>query len=110
MTLVAEPAKPTGFSGVARTSRQAAPVGIASARSSLLTRIRRWVLQRAAARNERAAAARLRSDAELWTLLERTAAGNPVTGVSYSDYAALYDHVRHYRPREILECGTGLST
>jgi predicted O-methyltransferase YrrM len=109
-TLVAEPAKPTGFRGVVRTSPQAALLSIASAQSTLLTRIRHWALQRAAARNERTAAARLRSDAELWTLLERTASGNPVTGVSYSDYAALYDHVRRYRPREILECGTGLST
>src|SRR3546814_15369311 len=29
---------------------------------------------------------------------------------SYSDYLTLYEQVRAHRPREILECGTGIST
>ncbi len=32
------------------------------------------------------------------------------TGCSYNDYWALYDYVRTYKPRSILECGTGTST
>ncbi|MCP3871032.1 MAG: class I SAM-dependent methyltransferase [Gammaproteobacteria bacterium] len=32
------------------------------------------------------------------------------TGCSWSGYAALYKRVRTLRPREILECGTGVST
>jgi predicted O-methyltransferase YrrM len=107
---IAEPAKSTSFEGGTRASPQAALLGVADRRAAPLTRLRLWMLARLAARNERAAEARLRANGELWALLDRTAAGNTVTGVSYSDYAALYDHVRKYRPREILECGTGLST
>ena len=32
------------------------------------------------------------------------------TGCSWSDYAALYRRIRTLRPREVLECGTGVST
>jgi hypothetical protein len=39
-----------------------------------------------------------------------TEAGTAVTGASYSDYLTLYEQVRAFRPREILECGTGIST
>lgn len=59
---------------------------------------------------ERRAERALRRNRRLWALLQAAAQGNPVTGVSYSDYLTLYDEVRRHRPREILECGTGLST
>jgi predicted O-methyltransferase YrrM len=107
---IAEQTELTNLDGASRSSPQAALLGVADRRATPLTRLRLWLLARIAARNERAAEARLRANAELWALLDRTAAGNAVTGVSYSDYAALHDHVRQYRPREILECGTGLST
>lgn len=32
------------------------------------------------------------------------------TGCSYSDYTVLYNWVRRNKPKEILECGTGIST
>ena len=32
------------------------------------------------------------------------------TGCNYYDYWVLYDYIRQYKPREILECGTGSST
>ena len=36
--------------------------------------------------------------------------GSETTGCSYGDYAALYSYVRRAKPKEILECGTGVST
>lgn len=32
------------------------------------------------------------------------------TGCSYSDYLFLYNYIREYKPMEVLECGTGVST
>ena len=32
------------------------------------------------------------------------------TGCNYYDYWILYSYVRQYKPKEILECGTGAST
>ena len=42
----------------------------------------------------------------LTTYLERSKS----TGCDYYDYWFLYDYIRRYNPREILECGTGAST
>jgi hypothetical protein len=36
--------------------------------------------------------------------------GSDVTGASMSDFLVLYEHVRTYRPKEILELGTGVSS
>jgi len=57
-----------------------------------------------------AAERRMRSNAALWQTLQDYLACSNSTGGEYSDYMALYDHVRIHRPREILECGTGVST
>jgi hypothetical protein len=38
------------------------------------------------------------------------ARSSQVTGASYSDYLTLYQQVRRWKPREVLECGTGIST
>lgn len=35
---------------------------------------------------------------------------SPSTGCSFSDYRQLYAYIRAHRPKEVLECGTGLST
>ncbi len=32
------------------------------------------------------------------------------TGCNYVDYLALYNHIRQYKPRHVLELGTGVST
>jgi predicted O-methyltransferase YrrM len=94
----------------ARTSPQAAPLRFQKEVLSPVTRLRAWVIARATARLERRAEAALRRHQELWRLIERAAAGNDVTGVSFADYLTLYRFVREHRSREILECGTGLST
>jgi hypothetical protein len=67
--------------------------------------IRRWV----AARNRRAEAD-LKSVPGLWDAVLAYANGSEVTGASMSDYWTLYDQARTLKPREILECGTGVST
>ena len=69
-----------------------------------------WLLSLLINHDERRAERALRRNDRLWTLLQAAAMGNPVTGVSYSDYMTLYDEVRRHKPCEILECGTGLST
>ena len=57
-----------------------------------------------------AAERRLKSNEALWKTLQDYLARSNSTGGEYSDYMALYDHVRTHKPREILECGTGVST
>jgi predicted O-methyltransferase YrrM len=52
----------------------------------------------------------LRVNGVLWDLLLRVSRSNAVTGAGYSDYLALYEQVRWHKPREVLECGTGIST
>jgi predicted O-methyltransferase YrrM len=62
-----------------------------------------------AARNRRAEA-RLKAVPGLWDSVMAYAKGSAVTGASMSDYWTLYEQVRSHKPREILECGTGVST
>ena len=74
------------------------------------TRLRKAVVDRlVAARNKRAERI-LRADTELWSLMAAYAAGTTVTGAAFSDYLTLAEQVRLYRPVEILEFGTGIST
>lgn len=58
----------------------------------------------------KAAENRLRGNVDLWKTLQEYLDRSSSTGGEYSDYLALYDHVRTHKPREILECGTGVST
>jgi len=52
----------------------------------------------------------LKKNQALWPLLESYSEATRSSGCAYSDYLELYNYVRHHRPREILECGTGVST
>ena len=52
----------------------------------------------------------LKKDNELWRQLTDYLHKSSSTGCNYSDYAALYKHVLEHKPKEILECGTGVST
>lgn len=52
----------------------------------------------------------LRTDARLWQDLQSYIERSQSTGCGYIDYYALYSHIRASRPREVLECGTGVST
>ncbi len=88
----------------------ALPTLVTAARHGPLVRARKWLVDAMVARRSRQARRTLEAMPELWALMTQAAAGTAVTGVSYSDYLTLYDQVRTYRPREILECGTGIST
>ncbi len=53
---------------------------------------------------------KLKQNSELWSLLENYRQASRSTGCAYSDYLTLYRYARRQKPREILECGTGIST
>ena len=59
---------------------------------------------------ERAALGNLRKNPKLWEELTAYRAHSPATGASYADYWLLYSIIRRLRPKEVLECGTGLTT
>jgi predicted O-methyltransferase YrrM len=94
------------------------PLGSASALSTydslddqgLATRMRVRVIQAVRARRNRAAEQALRRHPALWAAMEDYARASNVTGASFSDYWTLYDEVRRWKPVEVLECGTGIST
>lgn len=94
--------------------RPAAPGALATQVSARrfgpLVRTRKRLVDAMVGARTRRAEAKLRAHAVLWDQLTRYARGTAVTGASYSDYWTLYEQVRRYRPREILECGTGIST
>lgn len=52
----------------------------------------------------------LQRDTELWLALQCYLKRTDSTGCGYIDYACLYETIRHSKPVEILECGTGVST
>ena len=83
---------------------------VSARRFGSLVRLRKWWVDRLVARRAAAAEKTLRANAMLWDRMMQAAAGTAVTGASYSDYLTLYEQVRAWRPREILECGTGIST
>ena len=96
------------------TRRDETPGALASqvsaARFGPLVRFRKRWVDRMVARRAARAEKILRANAPLWQRMMAAADGTAVTGASYSDYLTLYEQVRAFRPREILECGTGIST
>lgn len=89
---------------------QSLPVPEDVAGMGLLVRLRTRVIKESLAWHNRRGERRLRRHPELWHRLTDYARASNVTGASYSDYVVLYEQVRRYRPREVLECGTGIST
>ena len=53
---------------------------------------------------------KLRKNRVLWSILDEYIRNSGSTGCSYSDYLILYNYIRDHKPKEILECGTGIST
>ena len=53
---------------------------------------------------------RLKKNKGLWLELTQYLVQSQSTGCSYTDYWKLYSFVRKNKPKEILECGTGVST
>ena len=56
------------------------------------------------------ARAHLQRNQELWVILTEYLQQSNSTGCAYTDYLTLYQYVRRYKPKEVLECGTGIST
>ena len=52
----------------------------------------------------------LKKNKGLWNELNDYLKKSKSTGCNIGDYWAIYNHVRKYKPAEILECGTGVST
>jgi predicted O-methyltransferase YrrM len=52
----------------------------------------------------------LQSKIELWDELSDYAAKSSSIGCSYTDLAEIYKYIKEKKPKEILECGTGIST
>lgn len=92
------------------TTPGAVPTAVSTAAFGPLVRFRKWMVDRMVAKRAHRAEAVLRANASLWDLMTRAAAGTAVKGASFSDYLTLYEQVRAFRPREVLECGTGIST
>lgn len=59
---------------------------------------------------ERSAERKIKANRSLWELLQTYIKQSSSTGCSFSDYLVLYNYVRTHKPKEILECGTGMST
>jgi len=59
---------------------------------------------------ERKAEKELKANKILWGYLEYYRRLSTSTGCSYSDYWLLYRYIKKHRPKEVLECGTGVST
>ncbi|HYF04662.1 MAG TPA: hypothetical protein VEA59_00670 [Patescibacteria group bacterium] len=47
---------------------------------------------------------------ELWREITEYRSKSNSTGAQYSDFEVLYKWVRKHKPKEVLECGTGLTT
>lgn len=77
---------------------------------SLLVRLRARIILAALAWRNRRAERHLRRHPKLWARITEYAHASDVAGGSYSDYWTLYQEVRRWKPVEILECGTGIST
>lgn len=52
----------------------------------------------------------LHSKRVLWAELQEYLKKTESTGCSYTDYWYLYRNIRQYKPKQVLECGTGVST
>lgn len=52
----------------------------------------------------------IRNNVELWKTLTEYMNISDSTGCSFSDFWVLYSYIKKYKPKEILECGTGVST
>jgi len=53
---------------------------------------------------------KLSSNRELWGVLQNYLSKTKSTGCGYIDYYQLYKQIRKCQPKEVLECGTGVST
>lgn len=59
---------------------------------------------------ERNAKIKLQQNKNLWNELDSYIKLSKSGGASYSDYWILYKYIRENKPKEVLECGTGVTT
>lgn len=59
---------------------------------------------------EKKAKKSIQNNLGLWKELENYLKKTGSTGCSFSDYLILYSYIRKYKPIEVLECSTGVST
>jgi len=88
----------------------AVPTILATSHHRILVRARKWMVDRMVAKRSERAKAILQKNTALWDLMTRAAAGTTVTGASCSDYLTLYEQVKLFKPKDVLECGTGITT
>lgn len=107
-----ESARTTGDAAARRDDATpgALPTLFNTTRYGFFVRWRKAIVDRMVAARSRRAKKTLQKNTELWRLMTEAAAGTAVTGASYSDYLTLYEQVKAFKPKEILECGTGITT
>ena len=88
----------------------AVPTMVSTTRYGILVRGRKYLVDRMVSARSRRAKATLQSNTDLWNLMTEAAAGTTVTGASYSDYLVLYEQVKSFKPKEVVEFGTGITT
>ena len=76
----------------------------------ILLKLRDFVINYRIHRERKISDKLLRSNTGLWAVLSEYCGNSGSTGVSSSDYWALYSWVRKNKPKEVLECGTGVTT
>jgi len=52
----------------------------------------------------------IKRNTQLWNIINETIEKSESTGCSYVDYYLLYSDIRKHRPKEVLECGGGITT
>ena len=75
-----------------------------------VARLRALILERLIAGNNRRAEAALERTPAVAAAIRKYRAASEVTGMSWSDYLTIYQEVRRYKPKEVLELGSGIST
>jgi len=88
----------------------AVPTMVSTTRYGILVRGRKYLVDRMVSARSRRAKATLQSNTDLWKLMTEAAAGTTVTGASYSDYLVLYEQVKSFKPKDVVEFGTGITT
>lgn len=86
------------------------PTLVNTARYGLSVKWRKSIADRMVAARSRRAKKALQKNVELWRLMTAAAAGTTVTGASYSDCLTVYEQIKAFKPKEILDCGTGITT
>jgi hypothetical protein len=78
--------------------------------TAITKKIKSYLLNNARRQLDKKYLYQIRKNDGLWKELSSYLTKSEFTGCSYSDYWEIYSFVRNKKPKEILECGTGVST